>query len=99
MAFLRALAGTLRTTALQVVRSRSQNLPPLGCDVAVSRATFEPAEWLLEGARLAKSEVWLLVTRSQAPHCPGWVVEQEVCYQWPLGGAPRRALKYVRKIP
>ncbi|HTM46121.1 MAG TPA: RsmG family class I SAM-dependent methyltransferase [Polyangiaceae bacterium] len=99
VAFLRALTGSLHSARLQVVRARSDGLPSQGCDVALSRATFEPSEWLREGSRLATREVWLLLARSEAPQWPGWALELDVPYQWPLGGAPRRALKYVRKIP
>ncbi len=40
-----------------VERCRSSELDDRRCDVAVSRATLPPVEWLPEGARLAKSSV------------------------------------------
>lgn len=95
VAFLRSVVGTLGLSHVTVTRGRSDTLPPHGWETAVSRATLPPPEWLREGARLARSEVWVLLARDEAPVLPGFRVESDIRYEWPLTSAPRRALRYV----
>jgi hypothetical protein len=59
-------------------------------DVAVSRATLAPAEWLALGSTLA-DKVWVLLAREEPP--PG-SIEEDVKYTWPRTGAQRRAVRY-----
>ncbi|MEY2932020.1 MAG: hypothetical protein RL033_2769 [Pseudomonadota bacterium] len=94
VAFLRTAIGQLRLGA-QLESGRSDQLPARTCDVAFSRATFPPAEWLAEGARLARHAVWVLLARGEVPELTGWQLERELSYEWPLTSAPRRALRYV----
>jgi 16S rRNA (guanine527-N7)-methyltransferase len=98
VAFLRAVAGTLSQRPLSVERARAEQLAGRSWQVAVSRATFEPAQWLELAAGFA-SQVWLLLARAEPPEVAGWLPVERVSYQWPLGGAPRQAVKYARKIP
>jgi 16S rRNA (guanine527-N7)-methyltransferase len=95
MAFLRTALGALERTDVRVERARSQALPDAAWEVACSRATLPPAEWLDEGTRLATSAVWVLLARAEPPSAVGWRVDREIEYRWPLGGAERRALRYV----
>lgn len=95
VAFLRAVVGELRMTNVTVERKRSEQVASAGFDVAVSRATLPPAEWLAEGARLATAQVWVLVARSEPPVAAGVTLAAEQNYRWPLTGAERVALRYV----
>jgi 16S rRNA (guanine527-N7)-methyltransferase len=99
VAFLRAVVGTLQQRRIRVQRARAQELVRADWDVAVSRATFEPSEWLEHGVRLARREVWVLLARAEPPKLEGWVTGLDVTYQWPRAAVPRRAVKYVPKIP
>ena len=96
VAFLRTALGQLRLSSA-IVPGRSDTLAAAVCDVALSRATFPPDEWLVEGARLARADVWVLLARGAAPSQPGWQLVQQVDYDWPLTGASRRALRYARE--
>ncbi len=95
VAFLRSCVGELGLERVDVLRARSEVLPPRSAGAAVARATLPPPEWLEEGARLATDAVWLLLAREAPPSRAGWVVERDVSYRWPLTGAERRALRYV----
>ncbi len=95
IAFLRTALGTLERTDVRVERARSEALPDAAWDVACSRATLPPPEWLQEGTRLATRAVWVLLARAEAPEAAGWRIERELEYRWPLRGAERRAVRYV----
>lgn len=95
VAFLRSALGALRLDRVQVQRTRSDELTAHGWDVAVSRATLAPADWLAEGARLATSGVWVLLARAEPPALDGWRIARDVSYCWPLTRASRRAVRYV----
>jgi hypothetical protein len=95
---LRTALGTLGLPRpVLVIDRRSEALLPASGDVAVSRATFAPDEWLREGARLAESTVWVLLARAELPRLPGWRVAEQVDYTWPLTGAGRHAVAFVRE--
>lgn len=95
VAFLRTALGLLGRVEVAVLRQRSHELSPKAWDVAVSRATLPPDEWLGEGARLAKHAVWVLLARSEPPRLDGWQVRHDVRYHWPLTQAERRAVLFV----
>jgi 16S rRNA (guanine527-N7)-methyltransferase len=92
VAFLRTAAGALERPDITVSRSRSDEFLAASCDVAVSRATLPPPEWLKEGARLARRGVWLLLARAAVPDLDGREVLADIAYTWPLTGAQRRAV-------
>lgn len=95
VAFLRSAAGTLAARApVHVSEGRSQAVAAQSHDVALSRATFSPDEWLREGARLARRCVWVLIARATPPALDGWSCRAPIDYEWPLTQAPRRALAY-----
>ncbi len=96
VAFLRTLLHELGRTDIAIERARSETLADGSCDVAVSRATLPPAEWLREGARLARQEVWVLLAREPEPALPGWKIAKTFEYVWPLTGMTRRAVRYRR---
>jgi 16S rRNA (guanine527-N7)-methyltransferase len=95
VAFLRTLVGVLGLGRVSVRRDRSDALAPASFDVAISRATLEPAEWLAEGTRIARRATWLLVARTEAPSISGWQIDRDESYRLPATGAARRALRYV----
>jgi 16S rRNA (guanine527-N7)-methyltransferase len=97
VAFLRTALVELGLTKVGVERCRSSELDDRRCDVAVSRATLAPAEWLPEGARLAKASVWVLLARDEPPSLEGWQPDLDLEYTWPLTGAGRRAVRYVQQ--
>lgn len=97
--FLRSVTSRLTTVRIDVVKGRSDGLPAGSASVAVARATLPPGEWLGEGARLATRAVWVLLARGTPPERPGWQVDADVEYAWPLVRHARRALRYVPATP
>lgn len=96
VAFLRHAAGSVLAgaSAPRVLEGRSAQVAGGEHDVAISRATFAPDEWLREGARLARRRVWVLLARAAPPELEGWQREAAIDYEWPLTQAPRTALAY-----
>jgi 16S rRNA (guanine527-N7)-methyltransferase len=97
VAFLRSAAGSFPEVGkIGITDSRSEVVAAGSYDVALSRATFSPQEWLEEGARLANQQVWVLLARAEPPVLPGWRLARQVDYTWPLTGVPRQALGFER---
>jgi 16S rRNA (guanine527-N7)-methyltransferase len=96
VAFLRTLLHGIERLDVRVERSRSETLPDGSYDVAVSRATLPPAEWLDEGARIARREVWVLLAREAPPARDGFEIVKSVEYRWPLTNKARRAVCFKR---
>lgn len=99
VAFLRSTLGTLGRTDVTVARSRSDRLADASVDVAVSRATLPPLEWLEEGNRLSRRAVWLLLAKGEPPPLASERILADVRYQWPLTGVARRAICVGRATP
>lgn len=100
VAFLRSAAGSFpEVGAIGIIDGRSEVVPAASHDVALSRATFAPQEWLEEGARLARQRVWVLLARAEPPTLAGWRLVQQVDYTWPLSGVARQALAFERLPP
>jgi 16S rRNA (guanine527-N7)-methyltransferase len=98
VAFLRSAVGSFDVArAVRIVDARSDAVPSWTHDVALSRATFAPADWLAEGARLAQRRVWVLLARAEPPTLPGWQLARSFEYDWPLTSVPRHALEYSRE--
>jgi 16S rRNA (guanine527-N7)-methyltransferase len=97
VAFLRTAVGRLGLAGVRVERARSDALLGASWDVASSRATLPPRDWLEEGARLARRAVWVLLAEQPPPILRGWTARLDVPYRWPLSGVPRRAVCYVPK--
>jgi 16S rRNA (guanine527-N7)-methyltransferase len=98
VAFLRSVIGKLGLTNTKVERARSGDVPDASCDVAVSRATLPTAEWLEEGARIARREVWVLLAVDEPPVSPNLRLDLDVRYEWPLTGAKRRGARYTTAL-
>lgn len=96
--FLRTAAGSLdlagRTRVLeQKVDPKSPAVDGAPFDVALSRATFAPHEWLRIGAALA-DEVWVLTAGAEPDAAPEMDLVRRLDYQVPSSGAPRAILAY-----
>lgn len=96
--FLRTALGALRIAdRAEVIEGRLEDeavAPPGGpVDVALSRATFPPDEWLTRASRLAP-RVLVLLGRAEAPALPGWASVAEQTYVVPSTGAARRVVAY-----
>jgi 16S rRNA (guanine527-N7)-methyltransferase len=92
VAFLRTAAGSLQRADIAVHRCRSDELAAASCEVAISRATLPPPDWLIEGSRLATRSVWLLLARAGLPELNGRTILSDLSYTWPLTGVERRAV-------
>jgi len=95
VAFLRTASGALSLNT-RATRARSEEVPSATHAVALSRATLAPDLWLSEGARLATHAVWVLLARADVPRLEAWQASGDWEYQWPLTGAERRAVRFVR---
>ena len=95
VAFLRSATGSSSAAErVRVVEGRSERVAAAEHEVAISRATFSPEEWLAEGARLARRQVWVLLARANPPALAGWRAARQVDYEWPLTGVARRAIAF-----
>jgi hypothetical protein len=85
-----------------VKRVRADVLEVDAWDVAISRATFSPDEWLEVGEDLVRDggEIWVLLAKDDAP--TDISIEPKIRqletfeYNWPNSGHPRRAVRYVK---
>jgi 16S rRNA (guanine527-N7)-methyltransferase len=80
-----------------IERARAEQLAEKQAwDVAVSRATLPPPEWLALAATMAApgGDVWVLLANEAPPEYAGATGEDDVSYVWPLTGAARRAVRY-----
>jgi 16S rRNA (guanine527-N7)-methyltransferase len=99
VAFLRTLLQKLGRPDVVVERLRSEALSDFSCDVAVSRATLPPPEWLREGARLARRDVWVLLARGEPPEQAGLSIVKSFTYLQPLTQKERRAVCFRGILP
>lgn len=98
VSFLRTVLSTVGRADVGLLRERAEPLARTrasGWDIAVSRATLPPDEWIPVALRLAPS-AWVLLARAEPPACEGARIDQDIAYTWPLTGASRRAVRYVR---
>ena len=96
-AFLRTVLGEAGRADVVIERARGQAVAGRRAwDVATSRATLKPGEWLDLAVTLAApgGSVWSLLAKEEAlAHARATLVE-DVSYVWPLTGAARRAVRY-----
>lgn len=92
--FLRTAIGSLGlATRARVVEGKLGDDGHAPVDVAVSRATFAPDEWLERASRFA-TRVVVLLGRGDVPEREGWQVEATREYVVPSTGAARRAVVF-----
>ncbi len=78
-AFLRTVIGTLGRTDVALLGKRGEALPRDAFDVAISRATLSPEDWLALGLELAR-EAWVFLAADAAPSRPGAALRETVAY-------------------
>lgn len=98
VSFLRTALADAKRPDVIVKRARSEELERKSFDVAISRATLSPQEWLDEGAALAKDdgEIWVLLAKEEAPNRPDLREIERHSYTWPNAGHARTLVKYAR---
>jgi 16S rRNA (guanine527-N7)-methyltransferase len=97
VSFLRTVIGALGRTDVTLVPGRGESLAGKGAfDVAISRATLPPPEWLALAVDLVApgGSAWTLLASDAPPVHPRARLTDELPYKWPLTGASRRALSY-----
>lgn len=99
-AFLRTAAGALgiggRATMLeQKVDPGAPSVEGMPFDIALSRATFSPEQWLPIGAQLA-DEIWVLTAGKEVPLPEAFRLVRRLDYEVPSSRAPRTILAYAR---
>lgn len=97
VAFLRTAVGALDLVSRVEVKEGRLEADHAGShgafDVALSRATFDPAQWLELAVGLAP-RVLALTARGDAPVHARWAAAGERRYATPSSGAPRRVTAY-----
>ncbi|MCB9601443.1 MAG: class I SAM-dependent methyltransferase [Sandaracinus sp.] len=92
--FLRTAIGSLGLASrAKVVEGKLGDEGHAPVDVALSRATFAPDEWLRRASGFA-GRVVVLLGRGEEPASNGWKVEGDRAYEVPSSGAHRRAVVY-----
>jgi 16S rRNA (guanine527-N7)-methyltransferase len=96
VSFLRTALGAIGRSDVVVRRARGEDIAGGGepFDVAISRATLPPAEWLAMADRLASREAWVLLAQGAPPTVPegARLARGEIVpYVWPRTGAARKA--------
>ena len=98
VAFLRTVLGTLGRTDIVLVKEKGEATAERssnGWDVAISRATLAPAQWIPLGLRLAPA-CWAMLAKDDAPPIEGARIADDIAYRWPLTDASRRLVRYDR---
>jgi 16S rRNA (guanine527-N7)-methyltransferase len=96
--FLRTVIGTVDRADIVLLRARAEALTGRrSWDVALSRATLPPPEWLDLATKLAApgGSAWVLLSKEAPPEHERAALAETVAYEWPLTGAGRVAARYV----
>lgn len=96
ISFLRTVLSAIGRTDIKLQRGRGEDLAKENVDVAISRATLPPPEWLALGASLVKSggEIWALLAKEELPIAPETRHLATIDYSWPHSQHERRAARY-----
>lgn len=92
VAFMRTAVGALGLRERVDVEEGRLEAWDGDCDLASSRATFAPEEWL-ERASVLAPRVVVMLAGAEPPERDGWEVEAESSYHT-IAGAPRRVRVY-----
>ncbi|WP_394844415.1 class I SAM-dependent methyltransferase [Pendulispora brunnea] len=97
VSFLRTVIGAIGRLDVKVHHGKAAALGGATWDIALSRATFAPPEWLAVGRTLVEpgGSVWVLLAREEAPALEGMSVAEDFAYEWPNQQRARRAVRYV----
>jgi 16S rRNA (guanine527-N7)-methyltransferase len=98
-AFLRTVLETIGRGDVQVERTSGARVAETKArtfDVAVSRATFRPEQWLAMGEPLVREggDIWVLLARAGPPETH-LELRETFEYAWPLTGAKRTVARFV----
>lgn len=93
VAFLRTAVRELGLARVEVVDGRIEEVAGMVADVASSRATFAPAEWLAKAQPLAPRALVFAARAADVEPPAGWQLESEVAYQ-AGAGQPRWVGRY-----
>lgn len=93
--FLRTVVGTVGRADVKILRERGDAVAKRGrsFDVAISRATLPPTEWIPLALELAET-AWVLLAKEEPKDVDGAERIADVAYAWPLTGAQRRAVAF-----
>lgn len=96
VSFMRLVLSGLGRLDVSLVAGRGEAQPEGAFDVALSRATLSPPEWVSLGRRLVRSggAVVAFLAAMDTPAAPGLTLESEEAYRWPRTGAERRLAIY-----
>jgi 16S rRNA (guanine527-N7)-methyltransferase len=97
-AFLRTVLGATSRADVRIERVRGDALAGRRAwDMAVSRATLAPADWLALAVTLAApgGTIGVLLAKEPPPSHPRARLDVDRTYTWPLTGATRRVVTYV----
>jgi 16S rRNA (guanine527-N7)-methyltransferase len=94
-AFLRTVIGKLGRTDVALVAQTDDQLKDAQFDVAVSRATFSPKEWLERARELVRAGggVWVFLAREPAPSAEGASAVETLTYT-DEAGIPKQLVRY-----
>lgn len=96
VSFLRTVLGEVGRLDVTLVRGRGEeHVEGAAWDVAVSRATLPPSEWLALGLELAPA-AWVLLAREAPPAAANATLKETVEYTLPWSKAGRTAVRYLR---
>jgi 16S rRNA (guanine527-N7)-methyltransferase len=95
VSFLRTVVGSVHRTDVSILAARGEDVTT-SFDVAVSRATLEPAEWVRLAATLGRSAWVLVASRDALPAAEGMVMKETVEYELPFSKKRRLAVRYER---
>lgn len=95
--FMRTVVGTVGRADVKILRERADAVAKRGraFDVATSRATLPPSEWIPMGLALAET-AWVLLAKEDPPELKsdGIAIVHDLSYEWPLTSAQRRAVAF-----
>ncbi len=96
VSFMRLVLSQLGRLDVTVVAGRGEAQPEGTFDVALSRATLAPEEWIALGRRLVREggQVVAFLATAETPAGDRLSLESEVPYAWPETGAERRLAIY-----
>lgn len=97
--FLRTVIGTVGRADVKILRERADAVAKRGraFEIATSRATLPPDEWIPMGLSLAET-AWVLLAKGEPPALAsdGIEIVHDIAYAWPLTDAHRRAVAFRR---
>ncbi len=98
VAFLRTVLAAVGREDVNLLRMKIHELRTR-FDVALARATFPPAEWLVRSVDIVSvpdGSAWVLLAKEPPPEDPDLTLVEDVAYTWPATGVSRRAVRYGR---